>query len=89
MSTTNYSASQLVRIELLRYSNPEGLHPIELQWRDLARALLNDVEKLQDLITKHHESFLWKGYSLGQDCPVCTKASYTPTKMPKAFSPIV
>lgn len=50
MNTPTYSPGELVRIELLRYDNPDGLHPIEQQWRELARKLLIHVETLQEAI---------------------------------------
>jgi hypothetical protein len=49
-----FSASEMVRLELLAYPTPEGLHPVEEQWRDLARKLLDDVKELETALSKHH-----------------------------------
>lgn len=45
---TQYSATDTVRLELLAYENPGGLHPIEEQWRDLCRKMMIHIKTLQD-----------------------------------------
>lgn len=74
MNIPNYSPSELVRIELLRYDNPEGLHPVEAQWRDLASKLLEHIEDLQReaaamykvLPCYHQEKFNFMEYKFPQ-----------------------
>lgn len=38
-----YTPSEMVRLELLQYENPEGLHPIQEQWRDLCKKIIEHV----------------------------------------------
>ena len=68
----SYTPEEMVRLELLCYQNPEGLHSIEAAWRDLARKLKAHVEELQDSLEKHHQSHHWKYAHNGKPCPVCS-----------------
>ncbi len=72
------SPAQLVRIELLRYDNPEGLHPIEAQWRDLCKVLLEEVEQTQ----KDLEEVIKKlpPYNIPEHLK-----EYKPLKLPRGF----
>jgi hypothetical protein len=63
----------MVRIELLRYENPEGLHDIETAWRDLARKLLEHVEELDSVLASVPVKY--------QESP------HNPTKFPVKFTP--
>jgi hypothetical protein len=47
MNIPVYTSGEFVRIEILAYENPEGLHPAESSWRDLSRKLLNHIKELQ------------------------------------------
>ena len=71
-----YTASDLVRLELLAYPTPEGLHPVEKNWREVSKKLLQHVKQLQtafdDLNSKE------KDYN---------KYSFTPMKFPETFKP--
>lgn len=42
-----YTEQEKTMLELLDYTNPEGLHPNECRWRDLARKLKNDLSEVQ------------------------------------------
>jgi hypothetical protein len=79
-----YRSDELVRLELLCYPNPEGLHPIEANWRDLARKLMGHIQCLQKQIVLHHDNSYWR-YTNHGDCPVCKKK--LPFEFPKKFSP--
>lgn len=48
-----YNPDEMVRLELLCYENPDGLHPVEENWRNLARKLYADVQELEKLVEKH------------------------------------
>lgn len=72
-----YSPSELVRIELLQYDNPSGLHPIELEWRNLSRKSLEHTQTLQQALE----------YVLSK-CPEYVKREYEdwkPFKFPTKF----
>jgi hypothetical protein len=49
-----YTPEELVRMEILQYDNPEGLHPVEGSWRTLARKLMQDCASLNKALTSHH-----------------------------------
>lgn len=49
----NYQPDELTRLELLTYPNPEGLHPVEINWRNLCRKLFEDVRELESALVKH------------------------------------
>lgn len=75
---SDFTPADMVRIELLRYPNPDGLHPVEEQWRDLGRKILNRLEET--------EAFLVQALN---KCPEYYKRdnAFTPTKFPKKFNP--
>jgi hypothetical protein len=81
---TPFTAEEQVRLELLAYPDPEGLHPIEASWRRLARKLKNKLQHADSIITQHHDSRYWKCFST--ECPVC-KDKYTQNVFPKPFEP--
>lgn len=62
--TPCYNADELVRLELLRYENPDGLHPVERDWRNLARKLLEHVEHAENVTKTLHDSMT--GYALAK-----------------------
>ena len=55
MNTPNYTPSDMVRLEILAYQTPEGLHPVEEAWRNLARKLLLHVNETQKLALTYKE----------------------------------
>lgn len=87
----HYDAEERVRLEILAYPNPEGLHPIEEAWRDLARKLKEHVEELTLHLTLHHNSTKWgntAGPSIGKaTCKICEVNNYIHHNFPKAFTP--
>lgn len=76
INTPIYTPEELVRIELLRYENPEGLHPIEESWRNLCKKLIEHVEILQES-TQNLNNVVdkWQRYE------------FTPMKFPEKFKP--
>lgn len=44
MTKITYTPQEMIRLELLCYNNPEGLHPVEEAWRNLCRKLMQHVE---------------------------------------------
>ncbi len=82
----DYSPVDMVRLELLAYDNPEGLHPVEQQWRDLARKLKQHIESLQVIVNEHHlpAAKYWKGTD--ENCPGCK--TYHSIKFPAPFKPL-
>ena len=79
MNIPIYSPHQLVRIELLRYENPEGLHCIEASYRNLCRDMLQHIEALQAALenskTKHNQ------YNIPEELK-----EWTPMKFPQKFT---
>lgn len=71
--------SEMVRIELLRHEDPDGIHPIEKAWRELARKLLDELEKVE-LQLAH------KIKDLPEYKRTEWEKSFTPTDFPKAFT---
>lgn len=61
LNIPNYSDSELVRLELLQYPTPDGLHPVEKSWRELAKKLMLHTEELQralkDLNPRMYENY--------------------------------
>jgi len=57
-----YTPSDLVRIELLRYEQTEGLHPVERAWRDLAKKLLSHVEMLDQNLESKAPKYGFEGH---------------------------
>lgn len=76
MNTPEYTPNEMVRLEILAYKNPEGLHPVEENWRNLCRKLLEHTQAMQTKL----ESVKPK---LRYDTDL---ENWTPTKFPKAFS---
>ena len=72
----DYNASEMVRLELLAYPTPEGLHPIEHQWRDLAKKLLKHTKILQELAIE-----------LNEEVQHYKKVDLKTTKFPTVFDP--
>lgn len=60
----NYTASELVRIELLRYEQPQGLHPVEKGWRDLALRLLEHVEALDKALANREGTYTFERHKM-------------------------
>jgi len=79
----NYTAPELVRMELLQYDNPEGLHPVEEAWRSLARKLMFNLRSTQELLAKHHTEYP-RHHDVSK-CPFCIEAEYKPIVLPKPF----
>ena len=79
-----YTTAQLVRIELLRYDNPDGLHPIESNWRDLSRKLLEHVEYLQEQMKIHHTANILR-YDFKGECPLCHIKEFKGDEFPGKF----
>ena len=52
-----YSASEMVRLELLAYEQTQGLHPVERGWRDLAKKLLEHVKMLDKALESKSPSY--------------------------------
>lgn len=77
----SFTPEELIRLEILCYETPEGLHPIEKSWRDLARKLKNQLVDLQQTIEEHNEEL---GYS-ENSCRVCQDCEYRSFKFPEAF----
>ena len=76
----NLTPSELVRIEILRYEEPEGIHPIEGEWRNLCRKLLLECEVLQNALREHHRT-------VSEICPTCRRAKSNLTVFPQKFTP--
>ncbi len=74
-----YSPGQLVRLELLAYGNPEGLHPVEQNWRDLARDLLQHVQALQTKLEEVKPKVRFDDIL----------QAWSPMKFPKPYNPMV
>jgi len=51
-----YTDADLVRLELLAYPTPEDLHPVEHNWRELARKLLEHTKELQNVAIELNEA---------------------------------
>lgn len=62
----DYTPDEKVRLELLLYNNPDGLHPVEENWRNLCRKLADDVRKLELALAAHHANVPANG-----SCFVC------------------
>lgn len=73
-----YSPSELVRIELLAYENPGDLHPIEEQWRDLCRKLIQHVKETENLLQENMPRISGLQYSKLKD--------WKPFKFPGRFT---
>lgn len=71
-----YTADELVRLEILSYENPEGLHPIESAWRDIARKLIEHCSVLQNTLIELNKL---SGYNKIDNL--------SPFKFPKRFTP--
>lgn len=70
----------MVRLELLAYENPEGLHPIEKSWRDLCRKLVKHNEEMQDVAQRCIKKMSqWDREQMSKE--------FVPFKFPKAFTP--
>lgn len=80
-----YHSDELVRLELLQYENPDGLHSIEAAWRNLARKLLFDVKELEKALVNHgHYNDIE-----GKKCFKCNIPTVNfPRKFPEAFRPL-
>lgn len=74
-----YSPHQLVRIELLRYQNPDGLHPIEEAHRDLAKDMLSHIEHLQNLLEEIKPKLPSYNHTLDEWIPIKFPGKFTPT----------
>lgn len=62
-------------LELLDYPNPEGLHPAEARWRDLARSLKSERDELRERVEQvigHWRNTDWfrEGTNVGPDISV-------------------
>lgn len=82
MSTTSlaFSPDEMVRLELLQYEDPDGLHPVEQAWRNLARKLLRlAVQQQQDTLTAIAR------VSYKNNLPVHLQ-DYKPFKFPSKFT---
>lgn len=53
-----YSPDELVRLEILQYKNPDGLHPIESNWRNLCRKLMHHAQEMKNLVENHHTGYV-------------------------------
>lgn len=69
----------MVRLELLQYKNPEGLHLVEEEWRNLARKLMKHNIELQKLLTSAISKV--SEYNRTQELK-----DWKPFKFPSAFS---
>ncbi len=76
LNIPGYSADELVRLEILAYPTPEGLHPIEKNWRDLCKKLLQHSKELQ------------KGFvELNIAVSSYQRFNFKPMKFPEQFTP--
>jgi len=82
MNTQIYTPSEIVRLELLQYENPEGLHPIEQEWRNLARKLMEHVKASDMVATIFYEKL---GDSVKRYLPEELK-DWKPFKFPSKFT---
>lgn len=70
MNIPDYTPQEMVRLALLNYDTPEGMHPVEQGWRDLARKLMQHVKAAEELTEtalakisyKTDEQKSWKPY---------------------------
>lgn len=79
-----YTSDELVRIELLGYEQTEGLHPVERNWRNLAKKLLEDIKELEKALDKHHAQ---ERISDNGNCFKCTLPSIVKRNFPEPFKP--
>lgn len=84
MSIPIYTSSEMVRLELISYANPEGLHPVEEAWRDLSRKLVDHVKELQDQWIKHKDKHT--KYNRSEHCFFCADTP-KPFPFPEPFKP--
>lgn len=88
MNVPEYTPQEMVRLELLQYENPEGLHPVEQAWRDLARKLLRHAQSLEELVIHHHD--LGLRYRQGDgECHACKSKGFQKFNFPQPFKPKV
>ena len=57
MNAPIYTPDEMVRLELLAYKNPDGLHPVEENWRNLARKLMSHTKWIQSKLESKRGSF--------------------------------
>jgi len=71
-----YGPSDLVRLELLAYPTPDGLHPVERNWREVAKKLLQHTKQLEIALDELNSKE--KDYN---------KYNFTRMKFPEPFKP--
>lgn len=50
MKPIPYTDAELVKLNLLDYPNPQGLHPVEAEWRNVARKLKKERDRNKLLV---------------------------------------
>lgn len=81
----NMNEQETVRLELLQHEDPEGLHPVELSWRKLARKLMLRNLYLESIIKDHHAHYNWRGNKTHTDCEQCKAAGFSPIRLPQVM----
>lgn len=85
-----FSPGEEVRLELLQYADPNGLHDVERMWRQLCRKLLGHVQmRDQLLIAIEKESnvrrLLTECKAGTLRCLAYENCGYIPLKLPEPF----
>ena len=81
----DFTPTDEVRMELLQYEDPDGLHPVEAQWRSLCRRLLKHVVS-RDVMLKELTEKTYNRSALGQNPDEYYKErNYKPLKLPEPF----
>jgi hypothetical protein len=81
----DFTPTDEVQMELLQYEDPDGLHPVESQWRSLCRRLLKHVTA-RDMMLKELTEKSYSRTALGQNAEEYFKErNYKPIKLPEPF----